>query len=467
MKLRIGKPVTPPMKVCSAHFISEDFFWSSIDPKVWTPNRRRLKKTAVPSQNLPTRTHDKKKKDLSRIQEAAARDARASARHCHEPTSQGTCREPARAVHGLPCEENPDDDLYDVRQHGQETASQPCPSGATGTAASSLDQEAAEALVQLSQFIQNVPDMCTQDKSIQVDVDSFMGKKFRLVDLLTSDNIVLAFTGVSMNLLIAVSNEVGRIEEAITEMSTLERVILVLVRLKTCLPFVCLAPLFCVSRTTVSRHFYSTLHNLAAVLESAIPWPDKQEIARNLPQCFEEYRDVRVVLDCTEVTVEKSHCASCRILTYSHYKGTHTAKLLVGVSPAGLITFVSRGFGGRASDRACVEKSAVLAKLNSFEDDVMVDKGFNIDVLCENLGLGVVQPPFLRGQLQFTAKDSEKTLKIARARVHVERAIQRMKLFKVLREPVPWEMVGALDDIFIVIGGIVNLSTPILSEKRF
>ncbi|KAH7952020.1 hypothetical protein HPB52_016886 [Rhipicephalus sanguineus] len=41
VKLRIGKPVTPPMKVCSAHFISEDFFWSSIDPKVWTPNRRR------------------------------------------------------------------------------------------------------------------------------------------------------------------------------------------------------------------------------------------------------------------------------------------------------------------------------------------------------------------------------------------------------------------------------------------
>lgn len=47
---------------------------------MWTPNRRRLKKTAVPSQNLPIRAHDKK--DLSRIQEAAARDARASARHC-------------------------------------------------------------------------------------------------------------------------------------------------------------------------------------------------------------------------------------------------------------------------------------------------------------------------------------------------------------------------------------------------
>nr|XP_037283554.1 uncharacterized protein LOC119176397 isoform X1 [Rhipicephalus microplus] len=316
--------------------------------------------------------------------------------------------------------------------------------------------------------MKDVPDiMCTQDKGIQVDVDSIIGKQFRLVDMLTSDNTVLAFTGVSsMTLLVAISNEVSRIEAAVAEMSTLERVILVLVRLKTCLPFVCMAPLFSVSRTTISRHFYSTLCNLATALKCAIPWPNKQEIASNLPQCFEEYKEVRVVLDCTEVAVEKSHCASCRILTYSHYKGTHTAKLLVGVSPAGLITFVSCGFGGRTSDRTCVEKSGVLEKLDSFEDDVMVDKGFNLGSLCENLGLGVVQPPFLCGQLQFTAKDSEKTLKIARARVHVVRALQRMKVFKVLKEPVPWEVVGALDEI-LVIGGIVNLSSPILSEKRF
>nr|XP_037270499.1 beta-1,3-galactosyltransferase 1-like [Rhipicephalus microplus] len=30
VKLRIGKPVAPPMKFCSAHFVTEDFLWSSI-----------------------------------------------------------------------------------------------------------------------------------------------------------------------------------------------------------------------------------------------------------------------------------------------------------------------------------------------------------------------------------------------------------------------------------------------------
>ncbi|XP_037268882.2 uncharacterized protein LOC119160759 isoform X1 [Rhipicephalus microplus] len=74
-------------------------------PKLWTPNRRRLKKTAVPSRSLPIRTHEKE--DLARIQEAAARDARASARHKHGSASQVTCWEPAQPVHVSPCEENP------------------------------------------------------------------------------------------------------------------------------------------------------------------------------------------------------------------------------------------------------------------------------------------------------------------------------------------------------------------------
>lgn len=47
--------------------------------------------------------------------------------------------------------------------------------------------------------------------------------------------------------------------------------------------------------------------------------------------------------------------------------------------------------------------------------------------------------------------------------MHVERAIQRMKVFKVLRGPVPWEMVGALDEVFVVIAGIANLHAGIVN----
>ncbi|XP_065287340.1 peroxynitrite isomerase THAP4-like [Dermacentor albipictus] len=47
-KLRMGKPVTPTMVVCSRHFQPDDYFF----PGIYCA-RRVLKKTAVPSRNLP------------------------------------------------------------------------------------------------------------------------------------------------------------------------------------------------------------------------------------------------------------------------------------------------------------------------------------------------------------------------------------------------------------------------------
>lgn len=306
------------------------------------------------------------------------------------------------------------------------------------------------------------------EQGVQVDSGSAPSKQTTLMDFLRNDSAVKAFTGVeSLQLLVGISEVVSEIDALKTERSVLERVVLVLVRLKTFLSFKCLATLFDVSETTVHRYFYSTLCTLAAVMESVIPWPTKAEVQKNQPHCFAAYTDVRIVLDCTEVEVEKSHCASCRILTYSHYKGVHTLKVLIGVSPGALITFVSHCFGGRASDKACVEDSEVLNKLECFKDDVMVDKGFNIDSECRALGVGVIQPPFLRKQQQFSREDSLKTVQIARARVHVERAIQRLKLFKILKGPLPWEMLAVADEAMIVIAGIVNLSAPILADKRF
>ncbi|CAN7995051.1 unnamed protein product [Ixodes pacificus] len=54
-KLKIGKNVTPTMAVCSNHFTKDDFFFPGKLPFCYSPpcKTRRLKLTAVPSQNLP------------------------------------------------------------------------------------------------------------------------------------------------------------------------------------------------------------------------------------------------------------------------------------------------------------------------------------------------------------------------------------------------------------------------------
>lgn len=157
---------------------------------------------------------------------------------------------------------------------------------------------------------------------------------------------------------------------------------------------------------------------------------------------------------------------NCRIRTYSHYKGTHTLKFLVGVTPAGTISFVSSAYGGRATDKAIFLKENILDKCDPY-DAIMVDKGFMIENECSEKYIKLIRPPFLRKKEQFSKNDAEQTADIARARVHVERAIQRIKLFNILNGQIEWYCIPHINDILTVICALVNLSPSILSENKF
>lgn len=56
---------------------------------------------------------------------------------------------------------------------------------------------------------------------------------------------------------------------------------------------------------------------------------------------------------------------------------------------------------------------------------------------------------------------------IARARVHIERAIQRLKIFHVLKNNMPWKCLSKIDKIVYIICGIVNISQPIIGITGF
>lgn len=140
---------------------------------------------------------------------------------------------------------------------------------------------------------------------------------------------------------------------------------------------------------------------------------------------------------------------------------------MIGVSPGGMITYVSQGYGGRSSDKRIFEGSDILERLLPGIDGVMVDKGFLIDEACERHLIELIRPPFLRQKKQLSKRDAMRTRKIAAARVHVERAIQRIKLFKMLSTKLTWNMVPLADDIVTVAAALANIAKPILADKRF
>ena len=86
---------------------------------------------------------------------------------------------------------------------------------------------------------------------------------------------------------------------------------------------------------------------LSKELTLLFPWPSRKQIDSLMPRSFcQKYPSTRIILDCMEVQVQRPTHLLGQSQTFSHYKSRNTFKLLVGVSPSRLITFLSPLWGG-------------------------------------------------------------------------------------------------------------------------
>ena len=88
-------------------------------------------------------------------------------------------------------------------------------------------------------------------------------------------------------------------------------------------------------------------------------------------------------------------------------------------------------------------------------DLILADKGFTIHALLPD-GINLNIPPFLRRKAQFTKQDSEMSRKIARARINIVRANERIKHFAILSH-VRHNYVPFIDKIIQLCCALINL----------
>lgn len=311
-------------------------------------------------------------------------------------------------------------------------------------------------------------------RDAMVQVDTLVKEKRPLLSMsvIQSDEQVRILTGItSLQLMSNIIAEFTDIREQVSprgySLDDADAVLMVMVKLYHNINFSFLSVLFSIHRTTVSNLLKCCVCILSRVLGEAVFFPSKESVLDNLNVYFSPFKNTRVVLDCTEITLERPGDLASRILTYSHYKKNYTAKVLVGCAPSGMITFVGTAFGGRTSDSFLTKESAILDQCMPYVDHVMVDKGFLIESLCDDARVRMDRPPFLRKKRQMESSDALKNEQIARARVHVERAIQRLKAFKVLQQKFPTQLLPVLDHTVKLLAGLTNLSKPILSSDKF
>ncbi|KAK3093535.1 hypothetical protein FSP39_016909 [Pinctada imbricata] len=221
-----------------------------------------------------------------------------------------------------------------------------------------------------------------------------------------------------------------------------------------------LADIFCTSTTTVSRIINTWMNFLYDHCKGLIPWPSREQILCNIPSGFRDYRNCRIVIDCTELYTEKPSSLVAQWLTWSEYKHSNTFNILIGVAPNGLVTFVSRLWCGNASDRHIVQHDDLLPKLSP-GDMVMADKGFTIeDLLPADVDLNI--PLRIPGNRQMTQSEFFKTQAIASARIVVEMKMEQVKNYRILGGTLPLNEAHLAEQMAFICIAWTNLLPPLM-----
>lgn len=128
-------------------------------------------------------------------------------------------------------------------------------------------------------------------------------------------------------------------------LSPFQMLMVTFMRLRLNLPVQHIAHLFKVHRTTISSTFAETLSVMYNRFSNLVHWPDRDSLRESMPHQFvEAFGDnVAVIIDCFEVFIERASNLKARAQTFSHYKHNNTMKYLIGITPQGVIAFLSRG----------------------------------------------------------------------------------------------------------------------------
>ena len=249
--------------------------------------------------------------------------------------------------------------------------------------------------------------------------------------------------------------------------------LMLLIWLRLDLPQVVLADMFDTSTTTVGSICTTWLAYLyQTIVPALLFWPSSTLIRSRLPREFRKhFPNCETIFDATEVFTQKPGNTDTQYATYSSYKSHNTFKALISITPYGAFNYISDFFSGNVSDRFltlnCGFMSCIKAGMQG-----LTDRGFTVEDEFLKKDAVLFKPPFTRkwntrkgkGK-RLNVAEIRLTRLIARLRIHVERAIQRIKCWRILQHIMPHNLKDSADMILKVIAALCNLMGALYSDK--
>ena len=256
-------------------------------------------------------------------------------------------------------------------------------------------------------------------------------------------------------------------------LSPSQEMVLTLMRLRLNMTINDLSYRFNISRSTTSSVVLKWI-NMFLRLRPLIIWPGREEIISTTPVSFRQYfkTNVAVIIDCVKIFINKPSNLKAHSATWSQYKH-NTIKFLIGISPQGVIPFISKAWGGRTSEKYLTKNSMLLNNLLP-GDVVLADLGLDI---AESVGFYCAEvkiPAFTKGKKQLSGADVESTQRIASVRIHARRVIGLVRnKYTILQSILPLDFLitndggyTTIDRIVTVCSALCNICNSAIFTKR-
>jgi len=238
--------------------------------------------------------------------------------------------------------------------------------------------------------------------------------------------------------------------------SSLQELIMFLLMMKSGMDNFMVAMLFNVQEPAMASIFFRWLVIVHTFLDIHMSNPQKVNVNMSRPERYRVSRfgkNVRLTIDTFPITVSRPSEPKLNNTFYNYYYGRHVAKILLGIAPIGGVTLCSQAFPGKITDNDITE-AAKVADFVEQGDHVSADKGFTCFLYFSEEGKVLITPLRRDSQRQNkstvtdpTGKNRSKKKKIsqygqaeaiqglsvAKLRSDVERAIARVKDWKVLQ----------------------------------
>lgn len=245
-----------------------------------------------------------------------------------------------------------------------------------------------------------------------------------------------------------------------------DQLFMVLMKLRQAKEDVELSLFFQVSESTVSRIVVTWINFLYFQLKELDIWPSREILQEYMPVDFKrKFPNTRVILDATELPIQKPSEVNAQSVTWSAYKHKNTLKAMIGCTPRGVVSFVSDAYGGSASDRQIIENSSLLHQ-SMFDkgDSIMADRGIMVQDLFATKDVYVNTPTMLKGKSQLDPEEVVNDRRVASKRIHIERIIGLSKGFKILKKELPQSKLQLGSRIVFVCFSISNFRNCIVDK---